>query len=634
MWYPIPPKRTVLFCGLFLSALFLLSAGPLEERLEIIVVSPPAGGSAGTALAAKAGTALHPAGGSNSGAGLCRGWPLFLGTPGAGFPYTPTLHDADGDGADEIFLTGGHTFGIKGDGSFLPGWPTAEMQYMGYGTNGNMPGPSVADVLDGGNAEILWTERDWWAGSAIMWTFNGKNFDGTDMTGFPQQAPNQTSNALDTPFVLGDTDGDGDYEAWGAHTLGNNFTHYRLTALDHLGSVIFTVDLNASENIICLYFGDLDGDGVKEMFTISWLAPSYQLRAFEPNGQEKPGYPVLFHTMPSGAYEMFGSPIPADLDGDGDLEILFGYNYSSASHAICKHHDGTSFSGFPLQIATTSQLFYIGLGDVTGDGSPEMIALDNHLGSGYRVFVYDIGTGLLLPGWPYTLSDWPKGFPAVVDVDNDKVQDICFTTDGGDLVALSGAASPLAGFPKTMISPSISGVAAGDIDGDGLFELVAATWDGWVYAWDTVSTVEPGKADWPMRGVNARNTGVFGDSGSPVPDIKIDGQDGPITIPSTQTVSMTLSLDPGEEAGVSHDWWVGCLRNGTQLFSWTPVGGWSYRPGLVPLRAHGGPLFALSGFSLHQGTIPAGAWRFVFALDALNNQYEGSFKDSIQVTSY
>jgi len=98
-------------------------------------------------------------------------------------------------------------------------------------------------------------------------------------------------------------------------------------------------------------------------------------------------------------------------------------------------------------------------------------------------------------------------------VDGDAVQDVCFVTDGGELYALSGDGLLIAGYPKSMVSPSISGVGVGDIDGDGLFELVAATWDGWVYAWDTEGPALPGRADWPMRGVNARNTGIYGDPG-------------------------------------------------------------------------------------------------------------------------
>jgi hypothetical protein len=80
--------------------------------------------------------------------------------------------------------------------------------------------------------------------------------------------------------------------------------------------------------------------------------------------------------------------------------------------------------------------------------------------------------------------------------------------------AISRTGQLLAGFPLTMSAPAISGVAAGDIDGDGLYELVAATWNGFVYAWDTPGQALPGRADWPMRNVNERNTGVFGDPGA------------------------------------------------------------------------------------------------------------------------
>ena len=452
--------------------------------------------------------------------GLCRGWPVDLSSPGAGCPYTPTLFDADGDGADEIFLTGGHTFGLRGDGTFLPGWPTTEMQYMGYGTNANKPGPSVADLEENGDTEVMWTERDWWAGDSHMWCFNGKELDGSNMTGFPQQAIDDLSNALDTPFVLGDTDGDGDLEAWGAHTLGNTFVHYRISAFDHSGNRMFTVDLDPDENIISLYFGDVDGDAGSEMFAVSMLSNAFRLHVFDENGAEAPGYPAILDTL-SSQYNMFGPPVPADLDGDGDLEIILGYWGSGVSTAACYHHNGDSFGAFPIQIATSSQLFYLGLGDVSGDGYPELIAFDNYLPGDYRVFVIDIATGTSLPGWPFDVVDWQKGFPTVVDVDNDDFQDICFATDGGELFAVSGAGQLIESYPKHMFTASISGVAAGDIDGDGFYELVAATWDGWVYAWNTPSEVAPGNADWPMRGVNSRNTGVYGDIPAPRTGSKI-----------------------------------------------------------------------------------------------------------------
>jgi|GEM_PF-1475563 len=120
----------------------------------------------------------------------------------------------------------------------------------------------------------------------------------------------------------------------------------------------------------------------------------------------------------------------------------------------------------------------------------------------------------------------------------------------------------------------------------------------------------------------------------PAPDIKVDGQDGPLTVPSTQSVSMTVSLDPGEMTGVEFDWWIGAVRDSISLFCWTYPGTWIYCPGWIPVRAYDGPLVEISDFVIHQGTIPVGSWSFVFAVDELNGQYEGSFLDSIEVVSY
>lgn len=443
---------------------------------------------------------------------ICEGWPVNLLAPGAGFPYTPTLFDIDSDGADEIFLTGGNTFGLRGDGSFMPGWPVHEQYYMGYGTNGNMPGPSIANVDMSGHAEVMWTLRDWYAGSSHIWTFNGKNFDGSDMPGFPQDAPDESSNALGTPMLLADTSGDAKLEAWTAHTLGNTGTHYRISVLDNLGNRIFTRDLNPNEDVQSLYYGDLEGDGSEEVFAISWLSPSYILYAFNGDGTDAPGYPVTLLTLSSG-YLTLNPPIPADLDSDGDLEFLVGNWGGASSLAFASHHNGSPVAGFPISIATGSQLFYLGLGDLNGDGRPELLATDNELSAAYRVHALDMSDGIPLPGWPVSLPSWPKGFPCVVDVTNNGLKDVCIATDGGKLYAINAAGEIIDDYPKSMIAGSISGVATGDIDGDGLFELVASTWNGWVYAWNTPTLAQPWRTDWPMRGIDARYSGIYGSPG-------------------------------------------------------------------------------------------------------------------------
>lgn len=439
---------------------------------------------------------------------LHKGWPVDLNSPGAGFPYTPTLYDIDDDGACEIFLTGGETFGLSGDGTFLPGWPTSDMAYMGYASTGQLPGPSAGDMNGDGFSDIMWSERDWYAGSAHMWTFNGRSETGSNLAGYPQTAPDESSNAIASPFVLGDADADGNLEAVTAHTLGNTGDYYRISALDYSGNIVYTTDLDPNEDILDIYFGDADGNGLNEFFAVTLFSGEFRLHLFNPDGSYQTGYPVSIYD-PQGGYLMFGPPIPADLDNDGDLEIVLGYCKNSTSYAVAVNHDGSVVSGFPITIATGSQLFYLGMGDITGDGEPELLAVDNQLSSNYRIWAIDMAAGTPLSGWPVAVANWPKGFPAVADLDNSGTQDISFTTDGGLVHALSYQGTELPGFPKTISTASTSGTAVGDIDGDGLYELVAATWDGWVYAWDTDGEVSDNNRDWPMRGVDSHNTGIY-----------------------------------------------------------------------------------------------------------------------------
>jgi hypothetical protein len=152
------------------------------------------------------------------------GWPVRLGGTVfrfggfiLGTSFNATIADADRDGSDEIFLcSSGNTFGLRGDGTILPGWPSTQLKEPAYASNAALPGPSVADVGNDGNVEILWTLRDYWpdyyGSPSTVWCFNGKNLDGSNMSGFPQQAIEEPSNAFQTPFVLADLDGNGTLE--------------------------------------------------------------------------------------------------------------------------------------------------------------------------------------------------------------------------------------------------------------------------------------------------------------------------------------------------------------------------------------------------------------------------------------
>ncbi len=126
--------------------------------------------------------------------------------------------------------------------------------------------------------------------------------------------------------------------------------------------------------------------------------------------------------------------------------------------------------------------------------------------------------------------------------------------------------------------------------------------------------------------------GTGGGSGSPTPDAKINGLDGPLTLFSSQGVDFTVSLDPGEEAGVTYDWWIFAQKDAPSNAPWY----WKY-PGMwqqswTPKRALAYALVTVNDYLVGSSTsLQSGNWEFVFAVDAYNNTYEGTYIDTVDV---
>lgn len=107
-------------------------------------------------------------------------------------------------------------------------------------------------------------------------------------------------------------------------------------------------------------------------------------------------------------------------------------------------------------------------------------------------------------GFPAELGSSAEGAPALADLDGDNRLETIVATNDGRVHALRFDGTPLAGWP-VLLGPSrvlhptaaahaiggvpaccsalFSGVAAGDLDGDGLPEVIAAALDGRLYAW-------------------------------------------------------------------------------------------------------------------------------------------------------
>ena len=221
------------------------------------------------------------------------------------------------------------------------------------------------------------------------------------------------------------------------------------------------------------------------IFTFCWITLSAQI----PFQQ---GFPIN-----TGNSTSEPSPQVADIDGDGDLEVLIG----SGSNLFAYHHDGTLVDGFPVVIGGTGH-FTPAIADIDNDGEIEIVIA----GQRSDLYVYN-GDGSLKEGWPQNLDDddGASCSPALSDLDNDGDLEIVIGTHR-DLNGNNGGifarvyvfhhdGTLYEGWP--IYNVDYRGVygspAIGDIDNDGEPEIIVVGREySEVWAWHTDGTILPG----------------------------------------------------------------------------------------------------------------------------------------------
>ena len=240
-----------------------------------------------------------------------------------------------------------------------------------------------------------------------------------------------------------------------------------------------------------------------------------------------PGFPVQVGTF------IGSSPAVGDLTGDGVADVVVGHgDPATAGPGGVKAYraNGTLL----WQVASQDTLVGQGpdpvlgtpaIGDIDNDGKNEVIwgAFD------HRLYVVDGASGALETEWPKNLRDTIWSSPALHDLDGDGQLDIVIgrdahqegspvnTPDGGCLHAFRADGSWIEGFPYTTpdsppglfpkcIGQTIqSAPSIGDLDGDGLPEIVHGTGTFYklpshvppekLYAWHCDGTAVAG---WPV----------------------------------------------------------------------------------------------------------------------------------------
>lgn len=325
--------------------------------------------------------------------------------------------------------------------------------------------------------------------------------------------------------------------------------------------------------------GDVDGDGWLEVAVgVGWnydLTQDGGIYLLRHDGVVMSGWPKDTQDNnegPSGNGHpdgVFSSPTLADLDLDGDLEIIF----ASYDHYIyAYHHDGSPVAGWPVHLRDGSWSSPA-VGDVDRDGYPDIVigcyshyepAFSTIDGGAVHVFSHD---GAEKKGWPKSIDANIDSSPALADLDGDGFLDVIvgtgtfFAGKGRNVYAWRFDGTPLAGWPVSIGDGAFSSPAVGDMDGDGDLEVVIGCKDGKLYAWHHNGIAVTG---WPVS--------LGGDiSSSPVlTDIDGDGDIEVVVVQGWNVVAYhhngsqtSLSLGIGYSTAATPA--VGDLDNDNQL---------------------------------------------------------------------
>ncbi len=359
-----------------------------------------------------------------------------------GFPYTkwygndwihvngPAVADFDNDGMKEIALhasidrENGSVFVVGSNGALKFGWPR-------YGISWADSSVAAGDIDNNGDLELVAVGRGYNVfrpsnfSRVFIYNHDGSGFNSS--TGFFGQ---MKGDAIFTDAVLDDLDNDGKLEVIVPSSGDSVFSKSDMYVWK--GSGQGYIRSNGSFSSAEYGFrssaavGDLDGDSRKEM-----VAGNNYNRTFmwSYNGS---GY-----STPSGYFrELFftqRSPVLADLDKNGDLEIIFGQNaygssiWGSSSGALhVLNHDGSNFAGFPQNI-NGNPMSSPAVGDIDGDGNAEIVMVVS--GSPAKIFAFR-KDGSVVAGWPVLFGNENPTYspPTIADIDGDGTQEIMLAT--------------------------------------------------------------------------------------------------------------------------------------------------------------------------------------------------------------
>lgn len=409
------------------------------------------------------------------------GWPVS--TPGNLMTCPATGHfssDSHPEVAVAILSHGLHIYDYLGN--LLPGFPVS------FGTGFPSDAAAVGDVDGNGRDEVV---LGTWSNEVHI--IDG---DGNSLPGWPITVPHKVYATpvlydIDDDLLLEVIVGCNDAKVYVFDSQGDHFPGWP-REMD-AGTAFAKVKAAP-----CV--GDVDGLGAT---IVVGAAVSGKVYAWNADGT---GYinPDGFFAQ-TDTSNMRVSPVMADLDSDGRLEIVIA---DDAGKVYVWNDDGTALAGWPLDVGGPHNGFFYSpsIADIDSDGLLELLICSKES----AIWAWE-ADGTDVEGWPVRpAGDDPMySAPVVANVDGDRYPEIMACGPEPYVSAYNGGGTGAVGWPADIGGRAYTVPTVDDLDNDGDPDVIVASYTAGLHAIDAEGGVVSGPGWWPTYRYNGWRTGTI-----------------------------------------------------------------------------------------------------------------------------
>ena len=274
------------------------------------------------------------------------------------------------------------------------------------------------------------------------------------------------------PPAIDDIDNDGNLDialqTYGVPSAGNVYL------FDQEGSIKEGWPLNFNDHFFLngITLADLNSDGIKEIIASERISSNEgRIHALTTNGSSiNTNWPVTVNGTPAI------TPSIADINNNGSPEIIT----TSTSVLYALDHLGDVLAGFP-NVEPGTKFSYQSplLADLNNDGNLEIVGARHGDKAGTYVLTHE---SEYFGNWPDYDNSWTFAAPAIADIDADGDHEIFYgrpyfseTELGAIVLGYDHEGNELDGFPIMGMAGSEGTLTIADIDADGDMELLTSS---------------------------------------------------------------------------------------------------------------------------------------------------------------